>query len=512
MSRPDELQVVLDALTPGAGLDVRVLERRDTPLTWAVGEGYHDLAVTLIEAGADLDLQNGDGNTPLLRAACEGRTELARLLIRLGADLDVQNEDGYTALILAKRRGHQEIAAALQRAGADPSLTTRLGATVEDPGHSPKASTQGRRDPQLEQRIMDAIEASHGRRAGGGSQGKFIHLDPEARFVPAEVLRGAYLRYERSRRPDAPRWVTLDEGLELGIVAGAVPEVSGAVSSLLTCSLEDARYDRGGYLPPQVVQRVQREIISPWGVAYLWGITGHRFVLSAPAAGGRREVLATLLVGRSKDTVFFFTGRYNNLRHSTIEETVDFDQPDGDDPGQRWFDRFAFPPVERFKPAGYHHIANFVVAKQHRGKRLSRLLLEAIVQRYALSAIEARGGEVEHCQHLLCGRGFWLIGDPPWLERMQRLGFSLRWGAESFFVEHGWAPLPPIFHPETGEAISNLAYNRQYGLPQRYQGATGPDPSGDHLPERIDEVVRLAQDPRAKLQYFQSMFDFPGVA
>ena len=35
--------------------------------------------------------------------------------------------------------------------------------------------------------------------------------------------------------------------------------------------------------------------------------------------GDRTPILATILVGRSKDTVFFFTGRYNNLRHSTIQ-------------------------------------------------------------------------------------------------------------------------------------------------------------------------------------------------
>ena len=36
--------------------------------------------------------------------------------------------------------------------------------------------------------------------------GKFINLDARARFVPTELLRAAYLHYEDSRAPSAPRF------------------------------------------------------------------------------------------------------------------------------------------------------------------------------------------------------------------------------------------------------------------------------------------------------------------
>ena len=119
----------------------------------------------------------------------------------------------------------------------------------------------------------------------------------------------------------------------------------------------------------------------------------------------------------------------------------------------------------------------------------------------------ARGNPIEHSQFLLCGRGFWQIGDPPWLVRMERLGFELRWGAESFFIEHDWAPLPAI-HDAHGRTISNLDYNRSFGLPERYQNVQPARPSQFHLLDRVPEVIRLSQDPRAKLQYFQTMFHF----
>jgi GNAT superfamily N-acetyltransferase len=333
-----------------------------------------------------------------------------------------------------------------------------------------------------------------------------IDLDPGARFVPTEVLRGAYLRYEGSRNPSAIDHVHLDDGLELGIVSSAVPAIARAISSLLCCSLEDARNDRGGHLPVAVVQRVQSEIISPYGVANLWGTTGHRFVLSRRVDGVTSELLATILVGRRKGTIFFLTGRYNNLRHSQIATEVDFEQPAGADPAQRWFDQFAFPDLVRFKPTAYHQIANFVVAREHRREGLAERLLAAIVDKYALDHIEARGARIEHSQYLLCGRGLWQIGDPPWLARMEKLGFYLRWGAESFFIEHDWAPLPPTF--DRGRRISNLEYNCSFGLPRRYaEGGSPRDPS-EHLLDRVDTVIRLSQDPRAKLQYFQTMFDF----
>jgi hypothetical protein len=348
---------------------------------------------------------------------------------------------------------------------------------------------------------MDAVLASR-------PNPRFINLQADDRFVPTDVLRSAYIHYPQSQNVSAPPFVRFDaEGLELGIVHSDVPEIARGVSSLLTRSLEDAKDEIGGHLPARIVERVQLEIISPHGVAHLWGTEGHRFVLSRAVDDKTSEMVATMLVARRKGTIFFFTGRYNNVRHSTIEQTVDFDQPAGTDPAQKWFAQFAFPPPIQFKPRAYHHIANFVVAKEHRNKRLSRFFLDALLSKYARDRIVATGKPIEHSQYLLCGRGFWQIGDPPWLVRMERLGFQLRWGAESFFIEHDWAPLPEI-HDGDGRVITNLDYNRSFGLPERYRDAQPQRPSPFHLLDRVPEVMRLSQDSRAKLQYFQTMFDF----
>ena len=216
-----------------------------------------------------------------------------------------------------------------------------------------------------------------------------INLNPQDRFIKTGILRSAYISYEESLNPTGPRYISFEsEDLELGIVSGWVPEVAKAVSSILCRSLEDAKDTNGGYLPPLVVQRVQSEIISPHGVSHLWGSTGHRFVLSRSAGPDMREIVASLLVGRSKDTIFFFTGRYNNLRHSTIHETVDLNQPAVNNPEQKWFDQFNFPPLQNFKPNLYHQVANFVVDKNHRGIKLSRFLIDNIVKYYSRNHID----------------------------------------------------------------------------------------------------------------------------
>ena len=135
------------------------------------------------------------------------------------------------------------------------------------------------------------------------------------------------------------------------------------------------------------------------------------------------------------------------------------------------------------------------------------MFLDALLFKYARDRMEADGRPIEHSQHLLCGRGFWQIGDPPWLVRMERLGFRCA-GAPSFFIEQDWAPLPAI-HDEAGRPISNLDYNRAFGLPGRYQGTTPPpDPASLHLPAAPAGSDPPGPGSARQLQYFQTLFPF----
>ncbi len=66
--------------------------------------------------------------SPLTLAACGGHVELAVLLIERGANIEEVNDEGYTPLMEAAREGHEDmVAILLQRgnvAGSLPHIPT----------------------------------------------------------------------------------------------------------------------------------------------------------------------------------------------------------------------------------------------------------------------------------------------------------------------------------------------------------------------------------------------------
>jgi ankyrin repeat protein len=76
----------------------------------------------LVKAGANTNLQNKEGDTALMKAAWMGRTEDVSMLVKAGAALDLQNKRGDSALILATTRQHILTVKELFRAGADLNL------------------------------------------------------------------------------------------------------------------------------------------------------------------------------------------------------------------------------------------------------------------------------------------------------------------------------------------------------------------------------------------------------
>lgn len=86
----------------------------------------------LIAAGFDVNnrISWKLGASPLLTAAALGRTEAARTLIEAGANPDLQDVTGLTALMAAAMRGYDGIADALIKAGANPLLCDKKGRTA----------------------------------------------------------------------------------------------------------------------------------------------------------------------------------------------------------------------------------------------------------------------------------------------------------------------------------------------------------------------------------------------
>lgn len=95
----------------------------ESPLTLAACGGHVDLAMLLIERGANIEEVNDEGYTPLMEAAREGHEEMVALLLSQGANINAQTDETQeTALTLACCGGFSEVADFLIKAGADIEL------------------------------------------------------------------------------------------------------------------------------------------------------------------------------------------------------------------------------------------------------------------------------------------------------------------------------------------------------------------------------------------------------
>ena len=84
-----------------------------------------------IAAGSNLDEKEPTvGSSPLISAAVFGKTEVARMLIEAGADVNLQNNDGSTALHTAAFLCRLEIVELLLDNGIDKELVNNFGSTA----------------------------------------------------------------------------------------------------------------------------------------------------------------------------------------------------------------------------------------------------------------------------------------------------------------------------------------------------------------------------------------------
>ena len=89
------------------------------------------MKVILLEHGANPNIIGGGfHHTPLIKACFWGPDSCAILLIEAGANLDVQDDDGKTALMYAVQKIHLEAIKYLIEYGADITLKSKEGLTA----------------------------------------------------------------------------------------------------------------------------------------------------------------------------------------------------------------------------------------------------------------------------------------------------------------------------------------------------------------------------------------------
>ena len=121
------LNLVNDLIALGADLKWQDKEDGETALQLCARTNHPEIARVLIDAGADLNIQNDDGRTALYVSAYWNRPEITKMLIDAGADLNIQTEYGSTALHYCAVWDHSRIARMLIDAGADKTIQDNNG-------------------------------------------------------------------------------------------------------------------------------------------------------------------------------------------------------------------------------------------------------------------------------------------------------------------------------------------------------------------------------------------------
>jgi hypothetical protein len=124
----EDLDVALSLLQRGA--NVNILDKSDrTPLHRATEGGRIDLADLLLTHNADVNLPNSEGDSALSLASSKGEMETLRLLLQRGADVNFQNKRGSSLLHRAAQNGHLDVARYLLESGADIGSRDDVGQT-----------------------------------------------------------------------------------------------------------------------------------------------------------------------------------------------------------------------------------------------------------------------------------------------------------------------------------------------------------------------------------------------
>jgi len=105
-------------------------EKLNARLFKAAGNGHAAKVAELLDAGADVNAYDDSGDkTPLFHAVVREKKEVALLLLQRGANANFAREDKYTALMEASGDGNREIVEALIAKGADVNARADNGRT-----------------------------------------------------------------------------------------------------------------------------------------------------------------------------------------------------------------------------------------------------------------------------------------------------------------------------------------------------------------------------------------------
>jgi len=104
----------------------------NTKLILAAYRGQVSEVISLLAAGADVNIKNKWGMNALMYAAECNHDDIAEILLEAGADINAVNNEGSTALIIASIHNANEVTSVLLEAGADTEIKNNDGKTAAD--------------------------------------------------------------------------------------------------------------------------------------------------------------------------------------------------------------------------------------------------------------------------------------------------------------------------------------------------------------------------------------------
>jgi ankyrin repeat protein len=107
-------------------------DSQETPLFWAIREGHLDVVDLLLRKGADIHIQNEDGETPIMMAAILGSKEMIHRLIQYGSQPRQGDDSVSTCLHDAIRAGNDQVVKVLVEGGVDVNKKDFTGDTPLD--------------------------------------------------------------------------------------------------------------------------------------------------------------------------------------------------------------------------------------------------------------------------------------------------------------------------------------------------------------------------------------------
>ena len=137
--QPMDPTVLEKLLSAGGNPNTQTGPYGNTALMLAASNGYDKGVQVLLNASADVNIQNSDGNTALHFTASKGHLGICKMLLASGARASL-NSDGNTPLDIAQHYGHHEVCELLRSIMDSTATQDKITKPIQDSSQPHKPS------------------------------------------------------------------------------------------------------------------------------------------------------------------------------------------------------------------------------------------------------------------------------------------------------------------------------------------------------------------------------------